>query len=60
MDTKKITNLILGLSLAVLLFGTGFKLGQRNTASQIEKSSFNFSNITPKSDQTKNIDFRLP
>lgn len=64
MQHKKITNTLLILSLAVFLFGGGYKLGQYQTAqSKIERPTYNILNSAPVSAQavkdTKNIDFSL-
>jgi len=63
-NAKKITNILLGISLVVLLFGSGYKLGEFKTASsKIERSDYNVLNSDPKSASTraqvKNIDFGL-
>jgi len=52
MTGKKITNFILVLSLTVLLFGTGYKLGEYKTIKGIEKEDLKITNV-------KNIDFSL-
>lgn len=63
-NSKKITNILLGISLVVLLFGSGYKLGEFTTASsKIERNDYNVLNSSPKSttrqEQLKNIDFGL-
>lgn len=63
MQPKKITNILLVLSLAVFLFGGGYKLGQYQTAqAKIEKPSYNILNANPATSapkNAKNIDFTL-
>lgn len=63
-NPKKITNILLILSTAVLLFGSGYKVGEYITASsKIERSDYNVLNSRPKNqtrqEQIKNIDFTL-
>ena len=63
-NAKKITNILLGISLVVLLFGSGYKMGEFKTASsKIERTDYNVLNSSPISSQTqaklKNIDFSL-
>lgn len=57
MQTKKITNILFLLSIIILLFGSGYKLGEyKSTHSSIQRSDFTFSNTANNS---KNIDFGL-
>ncbi len=61
MKTNKITNWILISSLAIFLFGSGYKLGEfRANSAKVERSSYNIIN-TQNTDQSKikNIDFSL-
>lgn len=56
---KKITNILLVLSVAIFLFGSGYKLGEFNTGrSKLERPNYNILNANP-SDKVKNIDFSL-
>jgi len=60
MSGKKITNFILILSLVILLFGTGYKLGEYKTIREINKQ--NYDNVNTSEDnnaKTRNIDFSL-
>jgi carboxyl-terminal processing protease len=61
MKTNKITNWILISSLAIFLFGSGYKLGEfRANSAKVERPSYNIIN-TQNTDQSKikNIDFSL-
>lgn len=55
MKFNKPTNIILALCTAILLFGTGYKLGQYNLTSRGD-SAFSFFNKTASQ---KNVDFSL-
>ena len=61
MFAKKITSILLLLSLAIFIFGSGFKLGQYktklNSLQLLNKSVFNTPNIS--SSIEKNLDFGL-
>src|SRR3989338_3068160 len=61
MFRKKITNIILLLSITVFIFGSGFKLGQYKTREdsiqQLNKSVFNISNSASTAE--KNLNFSL-
>ncbi|KKQ01771.1 MAG: Carboxyl-terminal protease [Candidatus Roizmanbacteria bacterium GW2011_GWA2_36_23] len=52
---KKITNLLFVISIAVFLFGSGYKIGQYKA----NKTSYNIVNSDKKADQSRNIDFDL-
>ncbi len=55
----KITNLFLILSLAVFLFGSGYKLGQYNSnKNKIDRSLYNIRNAA-SNQKVKNLDFGL-
>lgn len=57
---NKITNILLGISIAILLFGSGFKLGELNVlGSKVERRTFNFINLDPQRAEKENIDFDL-
>src|SRR5512142_1991868 len=62
--SKKITNILLVASMVVLLFGTGYKLGQyQATKTSVPRVNYNIVNGTPVVSKTqkdlKNIDFSL-
>jgi len=62
MQTKKITNYLLVISLAIFIFGSGYKLGEyRTNQTKIEGSSYNIINTSSSKEQSKlkNIDFSL-
>ncbi len=64
MTLNKLTKFLLTFSLAVFLFGSGYKLGEYKTAlSKVERPSYNILNANPKTDgqkqNPKNIDFSL-
>ena len=62
MKANKITNIFLILSVAIFLFGSGYKLGEYNTfQNKVERPSYNIINALNPTDQTKikNIDFSL-
>ncbi len=51
---------MLFLSLAVLLFGSGFKLGEyKANATKIESPNVNIRNANPVDNQVKNVDFGI-
>lgn len=55
---KKITNFLLVLSVAVLLFGSGYKLGEfKTSSSKVERPNYRILNAA--NNQNKNIDFSL-
>ncbi len=56
MSSNKIVNILLGLSIAVLLFGSGYKLGQYRTGTTGQQIPSLFTNTQNAS---KNIDFGL-
>lgn len=57
MTSKKLTNFLLVLSFIILIFGSGYKLGEYRTAnSKIDRASYNIVNTKSSS---KNIDFSL-
>ncbi|MDO8609804.1 MAG: S41 family peptidase [bacterium] len=56
MQTKKLSNILLILSLVILIFGSGYKLGEYKILnSSIKGNNVNFNNTS----NTKNIDFKL-
>jgi carboxyl-terminal processing protease len=62
MSTHKITNILLILSVAVFLFGSGYKLGEYQTSiSKLDRSNYNILNTSNQSNnpKTQNIDFSL-
>ncbi len=60
MIKKKITNILLFVSLAILLFGSGVKLGEyKVNATKIESPNFNILNGNPANQQAKNVDFGI-
>lgn len=61
MNGKKITNILLMLSLVILLFGSGYKLGEyRTAASKIERPNYSILNATQiPNNKVSNIDFNL-
>lgn len=57
---KKITEIILLLSLAIFLFGSGYKLGQYKSKLNLEKLNFNLTGSTGSAKiSKKNLDFTL-
>lgn len=59
MSGKKITNILLILSLSIFLFGSGYKLGEYSTSiSKVERPNYNILNASTPSN-LKNIDFSL-
>jgi len=59
-NSKKVTNLLLLASIAILLFGGGYKWGEYKTAtSTVAKSGYNVLNTATTSTTGKNIDFTL-
>lgn len=60
MKGVKITNWFLGLSLAIFLFGAGYKLGEFKTnRTKIERPLYNINNAKQAEEKAKNIDFSL-
>jgi len=62
MQTRKITNYLLIVSLVIFIFGSGYKLGEyRSNHSKIEGPSYNITNTASNGKQTnlKNVDFSL-
>lgn len=56
---KKITNILLFLSAAIFLFGSGYKIGEYKTAiSKVERPTYNILNTAPSS-KVANLDFSL-
>lgn len=56
---KKIINILLILSAAIFLFGSGYKIGEYRTgASKVERPNYNILNAAPTAN-VKNIDFSL-
>lgn len=59
MFRKKITNILLIISLSIFLFGSGYKLGEYSTSvSKVERPNYNILNASTPSN-LKNIDFSL-
>lgn len=59
-DPKKLTHVLLYFSAAVLIFGTGYSLGELKTKQNMQtRSDYNIFNAKPSSDAAKNIDFQL-
>ena len=57
--TKKITDFLFILSFFILIFGTGYKLGEYHAnQKKIEKPTYNIINIENKAAE-KNLDFSL-
>lgn len=57
---RSITNIFFGLAIAVLLFGSGFKLGEfKSESSQIQSRSFNLLNVDPEKANKAKFDFDL-
>ena len=63
MKPHRLTNILLGLSLVIFLFGTGYKIGEyRANQTKIELPNYNIVNAPTNisdSKNTKNIDFSL-
>jgi len=62
MTLNKVTRILLIVSLAVFLFGSGYKLGEYRTAiSKVERPSYNIVNapVGGQKQNPKNIDFSL-
>ena len=63
MKSHRLTNILLGLSLVIFLFGTGYKIGEyRANQTKIELPNYNIVNAPTNisdSKNTKNIDFSL-
>lgn len=63
MKPHRLTNILLGLSLVIFLFGTGYKIGEyRANQTKIELPNYNIVNAPTnisESKNTKNIDFSL-
>ena len=63
MKSHRLTNILLGLSLVIFLFGTGYKIGEyRANQTKIELPNYNIVNAPTnisESKNTKNIDFSL-
>lgn len=62
MQTKKITNYLLVISLVIFIFGSGYKLGEyRSNQTKIEGSSYNIINTSESKEKAKlkNVDFSL-
>ncbi len=58
MFSKKITNILLILSIGIFLFGGGYKIGEyKANTSKVERPNYNIINTSDKS--AKNIDFSL-
>ncbi|MBI2028004.1 MAG: PDZ domain-containing protein, partial [Candidatus Levybacteria bacterium] len=58
MKQNKITNWLIGLSLAIFLFGSGYKLGQSyGLKGSVQRPSYNIKNAADK--RVENIDFSL-
>lgn len=59
---KKITNILLLLSIAVFLFGSGYKIGEyKESLGKLEKPNYNIFNASRQATNTneKNLDFKL-
>ncbi len=55
---KKLTNILLILSLGIFLFGSGYKIGEyKANTTKVERSNYNIINVDQKN--AKNIDFSL-
>ena len=55
---KKLTNILLFLSVGIFLFGSGYKIGEyKANTSKLERLSYNIINLDQKN--IKNIDFSL-
>jgi len=65
MNSHRLTNIILGLCFFVLVFGSGYKLGEYQTAkAKIDRPNYNILNTQPQqsplqNNNFKNIDFGL-
>ncbi|MCL4374943.1 S41 family peptidase [Patescibacteria group bacterium] len=61
MKSHRLTNILLGLCFVVLVFGSGYKLGEYQTAkAKIDRQAYNILNAaTPANQNVKNIDFSL-
>lgn len=61
MNQSKATNWLLVISVAILLFGSGFKLGEYKTLNSSQRgTSYSLSNTTPsRSSTAKTVDFSL-
>ncbi len=62
MQTRKITNYLLVISLVIFIFGSGYKFGEyRANQTKVEGSSYNIVNTSSTNEQSKlkNIDFSL-
>ena len=58
MKQNKITNLLIGLALAVFLFGSGYKLGELyGSKGSVQRPTYNIKNAANK--RAENIDFNL-
>jgi len=57
---KSITSILVGLSVAIFLFGAGFKLGEfKSNSTQIESRSFDLLNVDPEKAKKAKFDFAL-
>lgn len=56
---KKVTNIFLVLSLAILIFGSGYKLGEYNVSREALSKPLSSMFAASKSKNTKNLDFSL-
>jgi len=62
MKPNKITNILFVLSIAIFLFGSGYKIGEYNTLRfKIERTDYNIVNAPTDNSQSKikNVDFSL-
>jgi len=62
MKPNKITNILFVLSIAIFLFGSGYKIGEYNTLRfKIERTDYNIVNAPTGNSQSKikNVDFSL-
>lgn len=56
----RLTNILLIISAAIFLFGSGYKIGEYRTAnSKIERPNYNILNINKDTSSVRNIDFSL-
>ncbi len=60
MNVHKLTNILLAASVAILVFGSGYKLGQYKTANTVlNQPNYNITNSKPDNPALKNLDFSL-
>lgn len=60
MNTNKLTNFLFILTVIIIIFGSGYKLGEYKTKiTLLPRQNYNITNANEKNEKIKNIDFNL-